>query len=116
MGMKAFKCKLCPAMFSTQEGLVDHQRKNHRILKTSADELGIPIIDLRNDETKRKLAQLGIVNYIPLNPKSTNGCFGFPIVSVQGAGNPNICNMMGMGVNSLLSLGPIKQIPMRKMD
>lgn len=116
INLKAFRCKICPAMFSTQEGLIDHQRRNHRIIKTSADELGIPVIDLRNEQTKQKLASLGIINYIPLCTKSSNGCFGFPIVSVQGAANPNVCNVLGLGINSLLSLGPIKPIPTKKTD
>ncbi|XP_055378336.1 uncharacterized protein LOC129610042 [Condylostylus longicornis] len=111
LNIRAFKCKVCPALFSSQDGVQDHQWKQHKIMHSSADELGVPVIDLRNELTKKKLAALGITNYIPLCNKTSTHCFGFPIVSVQGATNSNICNLLGLGASSVLSLGPVKPIP-----
>lgn len=117
MSLRIHKCKICPAKFSTTDGLAFHQKKVHNIHKTTADELGLPIVDLRNDETRNKLAALGIINYIPLTNlnKTTGGTYGLPIISVQGAANNAICNIMAMGADSVLSLGPVKPIPIKTM-
>lgn len=114
-GIRIQRCRLCPAKFSSVEGLAFHQKKVHRMMKTSPDELGLPIVDLRNEMTRQKLAALGIINYIPLSNlnKTTGGVYGLPIVSVQGAANSAVCNLGALGADSLLSLGPVKQIPQR---
>lgn len=115
LNIRIHRCRLCPTKFATTEGLLFHQRKVHRIsnVKTTADELGLPVVDMRNEQTRAKLAALGIVNYIPLGNlnKTTGGAFGLPIVSVQGAANAAVCNLAALGADSLLSLGPVKQIP-----
>lgn len=107
------RCRLCPAKFSSPEGLVMHQKKVHRVFKTTASELGLPVVDLRNEQTRSKLAALGIYNYIPLGHlnRSVDGVFGLPIVSVQGAANSAVCNLAALGADSLLSIGPVKAIP-----
>lgn len=107
------RCRLCPAKFSSPEGLIMHQKKVHRVFKTTASELGLPVVDLRNEQTRSKLASLGIYNYIPLGHlnRSVDGVFGLPIVSVQGAANSAVCNLAALGADSLLSIGPVKAIP-----
>lgn len=107
------RCRLCPAKFSSAEGLIMHQKKVHRVFKTTASELGLPVVDLRNEQTRSKLASLGIYNYIPLSHlnRSVDGVFGLPIVSVQGAANSAVCNLAALGADSLLSIGPVKAIP-----
>ncbi|KAG4067672.1 hypothetical protein HA402_005444 [Bradysia odoriphaga] len=107
------RCRLCPAKFSSAEGLIMHQKKVHRVFKTTASELGLPVVDLRNEQTRTKLASLGIYNYIPLSHlnRSVDGVFGLPIVSVQGAANQAVCNLAALGADSLLSIGPVKAIP-----
>lgn len=107
------RCRLCPAKFSSPEGLIMHQKKVHRVFKTTPSELGLPVVDLRNEQTRSKLSQLGIYNYIPLSHlnRSVDGVFGLPIVSVQGAANSAVCNLAALGADNLLSIGPVKAIP-----
>lgn len=110
---KLYSCKQCIAKFSSLDGLSFHIRKVHVPQKTTADELGLPIVDLRNDATRSKLMALGIVNYIPLANlnKEVGGMYGLPVVSVQGAANSAICNLLAIGADSILSIGPVKTIP-----
>lgn len=42
-----------------------------------------------------------------------SGCFGLPVVSVDGTRNPNIVNLSALGSNNLLPLGPVQQIPVQ---
>lgn len=110
------RCRLCPAKFSSPEGLMMHQKKVHRVSPSAtASELGLPVVDLKNEQTRSKLAALGIYNYIPLSHlsqnRTVNGLFGLPIVSVQGAANSAVCNLAALGADSLLSIGPVKAIP-----
>lgn len=129
VAMKAYRCKLCPTKFATMQSLYVHQRNVHRTAipagaigavggvqpqrATTADELGLPVVDIRNDDTRNKLAALGIVNYIPLTNlnRITGGQFGLPIVSVQGAANAAVCNLAAIGADSVLSIGTVKQVP-----
>lgn len=111
--LRVNRCRLCPAKFSSAEGLILHQKKVHRVFKTTASELGLPVVDLSNEETRSKLAALGICNYIPLSHlnRSNDNVFGLPIVSVQGAANQAVCNLAALGADSLLSIGQVKAIP-----
>lgn len=131
--LKSFKCANCTAHFTTQQGLVQHQQQYHSndeghrnsspqapMLKASLikgsqvpNEVGIPLVDLSNEVTRRKLANLGIYNFIPVANRdlACGGFFGFPVVSLQGASNPSICNLGELGASSILSIGPVRQIP-----
>lgn len=129
---KAYRCKFCPNKFASLQSLLLHQRNVHRVAMmpttatsshqlphaplsraTTADELGLPVVDLRNEDTRNKLAALGIVNYIPLANlnRNTGGQYGLPIVSVQGAANAAVCNLAAIGADSILSIGTVKQVP-----
>lgn len=134
--LKSFKCASCTAHFTTQQGLIQHQHQHHHgkddghnsrntspqspMLKASLvkgnpvpNEVGIPLVDLSNEMTRRKLANLGIFNFIPVANRdlACGGFFGFPVVSLQGASNPSICNLGELGASSILSIGPVRQIP-----
>lgn len=130
--LKTFKCTSCTAHFTTQQGLVQHQNTHHKeeiprnaspqspMLKASLikgnnvpNEIGIPLVDLSNELTRRKLTSLGIYNFIPVANRdlAPGGFFGFPVVSLQGSSNPAICNLGELGASSILSLGPVRQIP-----
>lgn len=113
---RSYGCKHCTAKFSSMEALSFHIRKIHRnssaSIKATPDELGLPIVDLKNEQTRKKLAAIGIVNYIPLSNlnKDSSTLFGLPIVSVAGAANTAICNLAAIGADSILSIGTIKTI------
>lgn len=117
--LRANCCRLCSARFSSPEGLIVHQKKVHRVSQpATASELGLPVVDLKNEQTRSKLATLGIYHYIPLSHlnRTANGIFGLPIVSVQGAANSAVCNLADLGADSLLSIGPVKAIPKNPMS
>ncbi|KAL5276734.1 hypothetical protein ACFFRR_002140 [Megaselia abdita] len=128
MILKSFKCANCTAHFTTQPGLAQHQQLHHSreeshqapMLKASLvkgnqvpNEVGIPLVDLSNEITRRKLLSIGITNFIPVANRdlACGGFFGFPVVSLQAASNPSICNLGELGASSILSLGPVRQIP-----
>lgn len=134
--LKSFKCSMCTAHFTTQQGLIQHQNQHHRndrsssspqapMLKASLtkgspvpNEIGIPLVDLSNEATRRKLANLGIFNFVPVSSRdmAAGGFFGFPVVSLQGASNPSICNLGELGASSILSIGPVRQIPRKSNE
>lgn len=107
-----FKCTKCSVMFSSSESLIIHQRRVHRTARMPGEELGIPIVDLHNSQTRMKLLSMGIRNFIPLGNinKVSNGFFGLPLVCLKGAPNAAISNLQTIGADSVLSLGPIKPI------
>lgn len=110
------RCRECNHLCASPEILQEHMRRHHAP-SPSVNEIGIPIVDLRNDEVKRKLAGLGIFNYVPLTAAgASTSSLAFPVVSVQGASNPSVCNLLGLGASSVLSLGPIKSIAVRKIN
>lgn len=103
------QCDLCPAQYPTLQSLMTHRRSYH---KTGApSELGVPVIDLRQPTVISKLQSIGIHNFIPL-PQLGNGTgsFGLPIVSVNAAKNPSICNLSALGSGAVLPLGPLRHI------
>lgn len=103
------QCDLCPAQYPTMQSLINHRRSYHKTGPQS--ELGVPVVDLKQPAVLSKLSNLGINNYIPLPQLGTGGStFGLPIVSVNAARNPNICNISGLGSGAVLPLGPLRHI------
>lgn len=78
-------------------------------------ELAIPVVDLKSPQVLNRLFNLGIQSYIPLSQLSvqTGGYFGLPIVTIDGARDPNVCNLGALGATSILSLGPLKHLSNR---
>lgn len=107
------QCDLCPAQYPSMRTLVIHRRQYHKAGPQS--ELGVPIVDLSQPTVLARLAGLGIHSYIPL-PQATggsaagSGTFGLPIVSVNAARNPGICNIGALGSGAVLTLGPLQHI------
>lgn len=104
------QCDLCPAQYPSMRTLMIHRRQYHKAGPQS--ELGIPIVDLGQQQVLTKLAALGIHSYIPLPQTGQNpsGTFGLPIVSVNAARNPNVCNIASLGSGAVLTLGPLHHI------
>ncbi|XP_018327852.1 proteoglycan 4 isoform X2 [Agrilus planipennis] len=103
------RCDLCPAQYPTPMGLSKHRQSYH---KTGGPcEIGVPLVDLKNPGVLQKLSALGIYNYIPLPGSNTDGCFALPVVSLNAAKNPNVCNLNGIGASSILTLGPVRSLP-----
>ncbi|XP_055685002.1 uncharacterized protein LOC129791089 isoform X2 [Lutzomyia longipalpis] len=107
-----FKCTKCSVMFPSSESLIIHQRRVHKTTRMPGEELGIPIVDLNNSQSRMKLLSMGIRNVIPLGNinKVSNGFFGLPLVCLKGAPNMALSNLQTIGADSVLSLGPIKSI------
>ena len=107
------RCSLCSAQYPTQQGLLQHRQAYHKepAVQPGA-ELAIPVVDLKAPGALNRLAGLGIHHYVPLSQlvSQSGGYFGLPIVSVDGARNPAVCNLGGLGASSVLSLGPLKQL------
>lgn len=47
---------------------------------------------------------------------NTSGVFGLPVVSVEGARNPNIINLGALGSSNVLPLGPVRSIPVQNSN
>ncbi|KAJ8688411.1 hypothetical protein QAD02_024206, partial [Eretmocerus hayati] len=114
------KCNLCPAQYPTAQALATHKNTYHREADASFPqngniELALPVVDLKSAQTLNRLAGLGIKSYIPLSQLSaqTGGYFALPIVSIDGARNPNSSNLAALGAASILSLGPLKHLSNR---
>lgn len=104
------QCDLCPAQYPNMRTLVIHRRQYHKAGPQS--ELGVPIVDLSQPAVLSKLASLGIHSYIPLPQTGSgpNATFALPIVSVNAARNPNVCNINALGSGAVLTLGPLHHI------
>lgn len=68
--------------------------------------MGVPLINLRQPGALQKLASLGIFNYIPVPGGGSEGMLGIPVVNARNPGNA-----AGLGATSVLTLGPIRNIP-----
>lgn len=111
------RCKLCSAKFTTPEGLATHHRRFHRRpmpnppnSQAASEDMGLPVIDLHNEQTRKNLAALGIVSYIPLGNlgRTNGGIYGLPIVSMT---NTTIASKLSsLGANNMLTLGPLRHI------
>ncbi|KAI4492779.1 hypothetical protein M0804_002570 [Polistes exclamans] len=113
------KCNLCSAQYPTAQALVTHKQTYHKevetLTQTGSIELAIPVVDLKSPHVLNRLTNLGIQSYIPLSQLSaqTGGYFGLPIITIDGARNPNTCNLGALGATSILSLGPLKHLSNR---
>lgn len=107
---KMFKCDACPISYPSPIQLQEHKLAFHNVPNS---EMGVPVIDLSQLGTLRKLSNLGITNFIPLaNREQGGGCFGIPIVSTQNAMTGNTTNsLLSLGANGILSFGPVKPLP-----
>ncbi|XP_059055877.1 uncharacterized protein LOC131849776 [Achroia grisella] len=103
-----FKCDECPASYPKSLQLQHHKRVFHNVSGPNR-ELGLPVVDLSQEENLKRLSSLGIYSFIPLaNREQASGCFGIPVVSVHnGISN----NLQALGADGLLSLGPLKPLP-----
>ncbi|XP_021914065.1 uncharacterized protein LOC110827075 isoform X2 [Zootermopsis nevadensis] len=112
-GKLPYRCSLCSAQYPTQQGLLQHRQAYHKepAVQPGA-ELAVPIVDLKAPGALNRLAGLGIHHYVPLSQlvSQSGGYFGLPIVSVDGARNPAVCNLGSLGASSVLSLGPLKHL------
>ncbi|XP_076635373.1 uncharacterized protein LOC143348704 isoform X2 [Colletes latitarsis] len=110
------KCNLCPAQYPTAQALITHKQAYHKEVDTVAQnggaELALPVVDLKSPHVLNRLSNLGIQSYIPLAQLSaqTGGYFGLPIITIDGARNPNTFNLGALGATSILSLGPLKHL------
>ncbi|CAK9805813.1 hypothetical protein ANTQUA_LOCUS4575 [Anthophora quadrimaculata] len=115
------KCNLCSAQYPTAQALITHKQAYHKEVDTVAQnggaELALPVVDLKSPHVLNRLSNLGIQSYIPLSQLSaqTGGYFGLPIITIDGARNPNTCNLGALGATSILSLGPLKHLSNRRL-
>lgn len=66
----------------------------------------MPLVNLKQPGILQKLSSLGIVNYIPLPGAGSEGLFGIPVVNAKNPGSA-----AAIGATSVLTLGPIRNIP-----
>ncbi|KAL1115146.1 hypothetical protein AAG570_007177 [Ranatra chinensis] len=100
------------AQYPTQQGLNSHKQKYHNEVSGDGLDVVIPVCDLRQPGTMQRLAGLGIRHFIPLAQlhNQGGGVFGLPIVTVDSARNPAVCNIGGIGASNLFPLGPMKSL------
>ncbi|XP_013191842.2 protein piccolo [Amyelois transitella] len=103
-----FRCDECPASYPKSLQLQHHKRVFHNVSGPNR-ELGLPVVDLSQEDNLKRLSSLGIYSFIPLaNREQASGCFGIPVVSVH---NSSSANLQALGADGLLSLGPLKSLP-----
>lgn len=106
-----FKCDECPASYPKILQLQHHKRVFHNVTGPNR-ELGLPVVDLSQEDNLRRLSNLGIYSFIPLaNREQASGCFGIPVISVQNMQNGITSGLQALGADGLLSLGPLKPLP-----
>lgn len=106
-----FKCDECPASYPKSLQLQHHKRTFHNVTGPNR-ELGIPVVDLSQEDNLKRLRSLGIYSFIPLaNREQASGCFSIPIISVHNASNGFPNSLQALGADGLLSLGPLKALP-----
>nr|XP_018901032.1 PREDICTED: uncharacterized protein LOC109033054 isoform X2 [Bemisia tabaci] len=106
-----YRCNLCNAQYPNQQSLLQHKKSHHR--DTGGTEMALPVVDLKQPGTLSRLQQLGVKFCIPLSQlgnQSGGGVFGLPVISIDGAKNPAVCNLGALGASNILSLGPIKSL------
>ncbi|XP_041978776.1 uncharacterized protein LOC121732820 [Aricia agestis] len=105
-----FKCDQCPASYPKTLQLQHHKRVFHNITGPNR-ELGIPVVDLSQEDNLQRLSSIGIYSFIPLaNRETVSGCFGIPVISVHNMQNGITANLEALGADGLLSLGPLKPL------
>lgn len=106
-----FKCDECPASYPKSLQLQHHKRVFHNVNGPNR-ELGLPVVDLSQEDNLKRLSNLGIYSFIPLaNREQANGCFGIPVISVHNMQNGLTSSLQALGADGLLSLGPLKPLP-----
>ncbi|CAH2057136.1 unnamed protein product, partial [Iphiclides podalirius] len=106
-----FKCDECPASYPKSLQLQHHKRVFHNVTGPNR-ELGLPVVDLSQEDNLKRLSSLGIYSFIPLaNREQANGCFGIPVISVHNVQNGMTSSLQALGADGLLSLGPLKPLP-----
>lgn len=106
-----FKCDECPASYPKSLQLQHHKRVFHNVSGPNR-ELGLPVVDLSQEENLKRLSSLGIYSFIPLaNREQAGGCFGIPVISVHNVQNGISHSLQALGADGLLSLGPLKPLP-----
>ncbi|KAL0861486.1 hypothetical protein ABMA27_009016 [Loxostege sticticalis] len=106
-----FKCDECPASYPKSLQLQHHKRVFHNVTGPNR-ELGLPVVDLSQEDNLKRLSNLGIYSFIPLaNREQANGCFGIPVISVHNMQNGIVGGLQALGADGLLSLGPLKPLP-----
>ncbi|XP_028172358.1 uncharacterized protein LOC114361503 [Ostrinia furnacalis] len=106
-----FKCDECPASYPKSLQLQHHKRVFHNVTGPNR-ELGLPVVDLSQEDNLKRLSALGIYSFIPLaNREQANGCFGIPVISVHHMQNGMTSGLQALGADGLLSLGPLKPLP-----
>ncbi|KAJ0171446.1 hypothetical protein K1T71_012996 [Dendrolimus kikuchii] len=106
-----FKCDECPASYPKSLQLQHHKRVFHNVSGPNR-ELGLPVVDLSQEDNLKRLSGLGIYSFIPLaNREQAGGCFGIPVISVHSMQNGMTNSLQALGADGLLSLGPLKPLP-----
>lgn len=106
-----FKCDECPASYPKSLQLQHHKRVFHNVTGPNR-ELGLPVVDLAQEDNLQRLSNLGIYSFIPLaNREQAGGCFGIPVISVHNMQNGMTNGLQALGADGLLSLGPLKPLP-----
>lgn len=106
-----FKCDECPASYPKSLQLQHHKRVFHNVNGPNR-ELGLPVVDLSQEDNLKRLSNLGIYSFIPLaNREQAGGCFGIPVISVHNMQNGLTSGLQALGAEGLLSLGPLKPLP-----
>lgn len=106
-----FKCEECPASYPKILQLQHHKRVFHNVMGPNR-ELGLPVVDMSQEDNLTRLNSLGIYSYIPLASKDQGGgCFGIPVISVHNVQNGMTSSLQALGADGLLSLGPLKSLP-----
>lgn len=109
--LPVFKCDECPASYPKSLQLQHHKRVFHNVTGPNR-ELGLPVVDLSQEENLKRLSSLGIYSFIPLaNREQAGGCFGIPVISVHNVQNGLTNSLQALGADGLLSLGPLKPLP-----
>ncbi|CAG9792977.1 unnamed protein product [Diatraea saccharalis] len=106
-----FRCDECPASYPKSLQLQHHKRVFHNVSGANR-ELGLPVVDLSQEDNLKRLGNLGIYSFIPLaNREQASGCFGIPVISVHNMQNGITNSLQALGADGLLSLGPLKPLP-----
>nr|XP_023013926.1 activating signal cointegrator 1 complex subunit 2 homolog [Leptinotarsa decemlineata] len=100
-----YRCDLCPAQYPNAMGLNKHRQTYHKTSSGMA-ELGIPLVNLKTPGILQKLTAMGINNYIPLPSPGVDGTFALPVINTRSPSN-----VANIGATTMLSLGPIRNIP-----
>lgn len=104
------RCTLCNAQYPNQQGLLQHKQTYHK--EAQGSEMALPVVDMKHPGTMQKLNSLGIRHCLIMSQlgNSSGGVFGIPIVAIDNARNPAVCNLGALGACNVLSLGPAKAL------